>query len=98
MKKCRTLNEVRKNIDAIDNQIAKLLVKRSSFVLQATYFKTKKSQLIDRKRIARIIKRVSNVAKKQKLSPIIVEKVFRKMINQFILLETKEFNRINKKR
>ena len=98
MKKCRTLNEVRKNIDAIDNQIAKLLVKRSSFVLQATYFKTKKSQLIDRERIARIIKRVSNVAKKQKLSPIIVEKVFRKMINQFILLETKEFNRINKKR
>ena len=98
MKKCRTLNEVRKNIDAIDNQNAKLLVKRSSFVLQATYFKTKKSQLIDRKRIARIIKRVSNVAKKQKLSPIIVEKVFRKMINQFILLETKEFNRINKKR
>ena len=98
MKKCRTLNEVRKNIDAIDNQIAKLLVKRSSFVLQATYFKTKKSQLIDRKRIARIIKRVSNVAKKQKLSPIIVEKVFRKMIKQFILLETKEFNRINKKR
>ena len=97
MKKCRTLNEVRKNIDAIDNQIAKLLVKRSSFVLQATYFKTKKSQLIDRKRIARIIKRVSNVAKKQKLSPIIVEKVFRKMINQFILLETKEFNRIKRK-
>lgn len=98
MKKCRTLNEVRKNIDTIDNQIVKLLIKRSSFVLQATYFKTKKSQLIDRKRIARIIKRVSNVAKKQKLSPIIVEKVFRKMINQFILLETKEFNRINKKR
>ncbi|MBC37056.1 MAG: chorismate mutase [Rickettsiales bacterium] len=98
MKKCRTLNEVRKNIDTIDNQIAKLLIKRSSFVLQATYFKTKKSQLIDRKRIARIIKRVSNIAKKQKLSPIIVEKVFRKMINQFILLETKEFNRINKKR
>ena len=98
MKKCRTLNEVRKNIDTIDNQIAKLLIKRSSFVLQATYFKTKRSQLIDRKRIARIIKRVSNVAKKQKLSPIIVEKVFRKMINQFILLETKEFNRINKKR
>ena len=98
MKKCRTLNEVRKNIDTIDNQIVKLLIKRSSFVLQATYFKTKRSQLIDRKRIARIIKRVSNVAKKQKLSPIIVEKVFRKMINQFILLETKEFNRINKKR
>ena len=98
MKKCRTLNEVRKNIDTIDNQIVKLLIKRSSFVLQATYFKTKKSQLIDRKRIARIIKRVSNIAKKQKLSPIIVEKVFRKMINQFILLETKEFNRINKKR
>ena len=98
MKKCRTLNEVRKNIDTIDNQIVKLLIKRSSFVLQATYFKTKRSQLIDRKRIARIIKRVSNVAKNQKLSPLIVEKVFRKMINQFILLETKEFNRINKKR
>ena len=65
--------------------------------MQATYFKTKKSQLVDRKRIARIIKRVSNIAKKQKLSPIIVEKVFRKMINQFILLETKEFNRIKRK-
>jgi|TARA_B100001750_G_scaffold131443_1_gene104524 isochorismate pyruvate lyase len=97
MKKCRDLNEVRKNIDAIDNQIVKLLIKRSFFVLQATYFKTKKSQLVDRKRIARIIKRVSNIAKKQKLSPIIVEKVFRKMINQFILLETKEFNRIKRK-
>ena len=97
MKKCRDLNEVRKNIDAIDNQIVKLLIKRSFFVLQATYFKTKKSQLVDRKRIARIIKRVSNIAKKQKLSPIIVEKVFRKMINQFILLETKEFKRIKRK-
>ena len=98
MKKCRTLNEVRKNIDTIDNQIAKLLIKRSSFVLQATYFKTKKSQLIDRRRIGKIIDRVKGIAKKNKLEPIIVEKIFRRMIDQFIALETKEFSRINKKR
>jgi len=97
MKKCRTLNEVRKNIDAIDIQIVKLLIKRSLLVLQATCFKTKRSQLIDRKRIEKIIDRVRNLAKKNKLAPTVVEKVFRKMIDQFILLETKEFDRINKK-
>ena len=98
MKKCRTLNEVRKNIDTIDNQIVKLLIKRRSFVLQATYFKTKKSQLIDRRRIGKIIDRVKGIAKKNKLEPIIAEKIFRRMIDQFIALETKEFSRINKKR
>ncbi len=36
---CKDINEVRDNIDRIDNQIVKLIAERSFFVKQAANFK-----------------------------------------------------------
>lgn len=36
---CKDLEEVRSNIDKIDNQIVKLIAERGSFVKQASKFK-----------------------------------------------------------
>jgi isochorismate pyruvate lyase len=36
---CKDLEEVRDNIDKIDEEIVKLIVKRSNYVMQATNFK-----------------------------------------------------------
>lgn len=37
--KCKNLDEVRENIDRIDNEIIKLIAERGTFVVQASAFK-----------------------------------------------------------
>lgn len=40
--KCNNLEEVRENIDSIDDKIIKLVAERSDYVRQAAYFKSQK--------------------------------------------------------
>ena len=39
---CRSLGEVRENIDRIDNEIIRLIAERASYVIQASSFKKAK--------------------------------------------------------
>ena len=52
------MKEVRRRIDKIDSQILPLMVKRSQLVNKALSLKTRKSEIIDTKRINQIKKKV----------------------------------------
>ena len=43
--KCNSLEEVRENIDSIDDKIIKLIAERSNYVRQAAYFKKSKTDV-----------------------------------------------------
>jgi isochorismate pyruvate lyase len=94
---CRDLNEVRENIDRIDNQIVKLIAERSYYVKQAANFKKETEDVKVPKRVEMVIKKVCKLAENNNVNPNIVEVVYRNMINSFINLELEEHSQINKK-
>lgn len=96
MNNCKDLNEVRENIDRIDNQIVKLIAERSYYVTQAANFKKDTEDVKAAKRVEMIIEKVRRLAEDNNVNPNIVEVVYRNMINAFINLELEEHNKINK--
>jgi isochorismate pyruvate lyase len=89
---CKNLEEVRSNIDRIDNQIIKLIAERSLFVKQASKFKKDSQDVKAPQRVEAIIQKVRTLATENGTSPDIVENIYRNMITGFINMEMNEFN------
>lgn len=89
---CKNLDEVRENIDKIDNQIIKLIAERGLFVKQASKFKKDSEDVKAPERVEKIIIKVRGLATEYGASPDMVEKLYREMIAGFIKLEMNEFN------
>ena len=95
-KKFKNLNEVRRNIDKVDNLLVKLIAEREFYAKEAVKFKIDRRQIIDRKRINAVLTRVKKLSKKYKVNSVIVEKTWKLMIKNFIILENKLFKRPKK--
>ena len=95
-KKFKNLKEVRKNIDNVDTRIVKLIAEREFYAREAVKFKTDRSQIIDRKRINAVLSRVKKLSKKYKINNLNVEKIWKLIIQNFIILENKLFKKPKK--
>jgi isochorismate pyruvate lyase len=93
MADCRTIEEVRENIDRIDREIVELISQRSHYVEQAAKFKKTTQDVKAPARVEEIILRVRGLAVENQLDPDIVEKVYRTMIACFIDYELKAHKR-----
>ncbi len=91
--KCKNLDEVRENIDRIDNEIIKLIAERGTFVVQASAFKKNEEGVRDTSRVEKVIARVREKADLYGASPDMVEAIYREMISRFINMEMKEFKK-----
>jgi isochorismate pyruvate lyase len=96
MDNCKSLNQVRENIDRIDHQIVKLIAERSGYVRQAANFKKDTEDVKAPKRVEMIIEKVRRLAEENNVDPNIIESLYRNMINSFINLELEEHNKGNK--
>ena len=67
MKKYNSLNEIRKKIDEVDIEILNLISERKDLVSEVINFKTR-DQIVDKKRIDKIINRLKKEAKKKRYS------------------------------
>ena len=92
-KKFKNLNEVRKSIDSVDDRLVKLIAEREFYARQAVKFKTNKKQIIDKKRISAVLKKIKNLSKKYKVNSLTVERIWKLMIKNFIILENKLFKK-----
>jgi len=90
-KNFKSLHEVRKSIDNVDTRLVKLIAEREFYVKEALKFKISKKQIIDKKRINIVLKRIKNLSKEYKVSSLIVERIWKLMIKNFIILENKLF-------
>ena len=95
-KRFKNLKEVRKSIDNVDARLVKLIAEREFYAREAVKFKTDKNQIIDRKRINTVLSRVKKISKKYKVSSLTVEKIWKLMIQNFIILEKKLFKKPKK--
>ena len=93
--KYSSLEEVRSNIDRIDNEIIKLIAERGTYVAQASSFKKSENGVKAPNRVEAVINKVRNKAEEYGADPDMVEALYREMISQFINMELEEFNRKN---
>jgi len=91
VKKCNSLEEVREEIDNIDELIVKLISKRSHLVRQAALFKNSIEEVKADDRIDFILQRVRNLAIQEDVSPNMISDLFKIMINEMVETEISEF-------
>ena len=95
-KKFNSIEEVRVQIDKIDEDILNLIFKRQGLVIEAVKHKTKE-QIIDEVRIEYIINKLRKKSALKSISPELIEKIWRLMISNFIEFEKENYDRIHKK-
>ena len=91
--KYKNMDELTKELDLLDNDLIKLVSKRFKFIEEAAIIKDDVSKIRDNDRIEDIIKRLRALAKDNDISPDIVEKLWRFIIELSIELETEIFNK-----
>ena len=90
--KCNSLEEVRENINRIDDEIIKLISERGKYVIQASLFKKNETDVKAPNRVEAVIANVRAKANEYGANADMVEALYREMINRFINMELKEFN------
>ena len=93
---CSSLEEVRENIDRIDNEIIKLIAERTTYVVQASSFKKDEAGVKDSARVEKVIAKVRAKAEEYGANQDMVEALYREMISRFINMEMSEFYRNGK--
>lgn len=94
MIECNSIDEVRTNINNIDEQIVKLIAQRGEFVKQAAKFKKDNDDVKAPKRVDEVINKVKNIAKLNGANEDVIENVYKAMIDSFIKAEMKEFEKL----
>lgn len=90
---CKSLDEVRANIDRIDDSIIKLMGERTDYVRQAAKFRTNTDGVKAPNRVEAVIRKVRGEAEKYGADADMVEALYRGMISRFIAMETREFEK-----
>ena len=96
MKKFDSLEDIRKQIDKIDLRILDLISERKDLVTEVVKLK-RRDQIVDKKRIELILKKLNNDAKKRSLPSEFIEEIWNLMIKNFINYEEKIFDEVHKK-
>lgn len=90
---CENLEQVRANIDRIDDNIIKLIAERSQYVLQASKFKKNEEAVKDNSRVEKVIQKSREKAITYGANPDMIESLYREMITRFINMEMTEFKK-----
>lgn len=91
--KCNNIEEVRINIDRIDDEIIRLIAERGSYVIQASAFKKNVDGVKSPNRVEEVISKVRNKADVYGTDPDMVEALYREMISRFVNMELDEFSK-----
>lgn len=93
--KCRSLEEVRENIDRIDDAIIKLVAERGEYVVQASAFKKDEAGVKAPNRVESVIVKVREKAEASGANADMIEFIYREMISRFIEMEIDAFHKNN---
>ena len=88
---CKSLDQVRSNIDKIDDEIIRLIALRGEYVSQAAAFKTSETAVRDNSRVEAVVRKARSTAERYGADPDLVEAVYREMISRFINSEMSVF-------
>ena len=89
----KKLSQIRKKLDNLDNHLRKTIKQRSILVNEVLKLKEFKNEIVDKKRINLILKRIKLKSKKIKIDPIITNRIWKNMIWSYINYEKKNFKK-----
>ena len=89
----KKLKIARKKIDQIDKKILNLIKKRTHIVNYMLTLKIYKKQIIDHKRIAKILKKIKILSAKKGVDPKITAKIWNSMIWSYVDYQKRNFKK-----
>ena len=89
----KNIIEIRKKLDILDNSFLRLIKKRTYLVKQVLKNKRFKKDIVDKKRISIILKKISSKSKKNGIDPKITVKIWTAMIKAYIEYEFRNFKK-----
>ena len=89
----KKLNIVRKKLDLLDNKLIDLIKTRTTLVEEVVKLKEHKKEIVDKKRISTILKKIKHKSIKRKIDPNITKRIWKNMIWSYINYEKKIFNK-----
>ena len=87
------LNLLRKKLDKLDNVLLKIIQKRTEIVKKVLSLKSYKKEIVDKKRISTILKKIKKESLKKKIDPKITNRIWKNMIWSYIDFEIRNFKK-----
>ena len=87
----KKLNKVRNKIDKLDIKLLNLIKSRTKLVNEVIIIKKYKKQIVDTKRIKKVLRKIKINSVKRNIDPKITHKIWSSMIKGYIDYEKKNF-------
>ena len=87
------LNVLRKRLDILDNKLLNLISIRSNIVKDVLELKNHKNEIVDKKRISKILNNIKKKSLKKKIDPKITNRIWKNMIFAYIDYERRNFKK-----
>ena len=87
------LLNIRKKLDKLDDKFLFLIKKRTQLVNQVLLTKKYKNQIVDKKRIKKILSNIKSKSLKKKIDPKITVEIWNAMIRAYIKYEFRNFKK-----
>ena len=91
--KIKKLNKLRKSLDNIDKQLLTIIKKRTKVIDSVIKIKEFKNQIVDKKRINVILKKIKKLSIKNKVDPKVTNRIWKNMIWSYIDYERRNFKK-----
>ena len=89
----KKLNSLRKQLDKLDNDLLKIVIKRTNIIKQVLCTKEYKYEIVDKKRINKILSNIKNKSLKNNIDPKITNRIWKNMIWSYIDFEKRNFKK-----
>tara|TARA_B100001121_G_scaffold241969_1_gene216321 strand:- start:476 stop:766 length:291 start_codon:yes stop_codon:yes gene_type:complete len=91
--KRKKLSKIRSELDKLDSTLMLIIKKRTNLVKKVLKLKDKKNQIVDEKRIKKILQNIRKKSLKNKIDPKITNRIWKNMIYAYIDFERRNFNK-----
>ncbi len=89
----KRLEIIRSKLDKLDNKLLSLIKYRSNLVKEVLKLKEFKKEIVDKKRINFILKKINTKSKKYNIDPKITQRIWKNMIWAYIEYERRNFKK-----
>jgi chorismate mutase len=87
------IKKIRIKLDEIDSKLLLIIKKRTDLVNEVIKLKKNKKEIVDKKRINFILKKIKKKSIALKIDPAITSSIWKEMIKTFIRYEYKKFKK-----
>ncbi len=89
----KKLNILRKKLDNLDSKLLSIIKIRTEIIKNVISLKNNRKEIVDKKRIAFILRKIRKASIKRKIDPAITNKIWKNMIWSYIDFERRLFKK-----